>query len=311
MEKFSSIRRVVGKVSENGKKTILQESGKRFGNQDYEELKDKEREKTPKELQIINLANQLTNEIRQKYGLPVFDVPPENIHVIKKDEWLSKRSDGAYRQWLQYIVLKERPAGIGFMKIVVHEMLHFKSYNALQVVDSDDDIIGCYRTGLTVGMRDGKDGFFRNLDEAVVEEMTKNILIKLTNNPLFAEEVRQTREIMNKYPDAKKNNGKYLFDSDTFYAKVENGSNKINTANFTKKEERKILSILIDKLFKRNKEEFKSREDIFEIFSRAMMTGNIIPIGKLIDHAFGSGVFRKIGELDKNIQEQENFINSL
>ena len=68
---------------------------------------------------------------------------------------------------------------------------------------------------------------------------------------------------------------------------------------------------MIDKLLERNKIKFQNKEEIFEIFSMAMMTGNILPIGKLIDGTFGAGVFRKIGELDDDIREQEKLVNSL
>jgi hypothetical protein len=307
MEKFSSFERVVGKASENEKKGILKEKDAQFNNQYFEELTDKEREKTPKELQIINLANQCTNEIRKKYGLSSFDIPSKNIHIIKKDKW-PKEESAFYSSMMQAMALREQSAGVVFMKKVVHEMLHFKSYNALQVMDND---IGEYRVGLTVSTRDGENMYFRNFNEAVVEEMTKNILAKFAGNPLFVEEVNQTNGIINRNYDAKMSNGENLFDRDTFYAEMENGSNKINTESFTKEKERKILSILIDKLFERNKEIFKSREDIFEMFSRAMMTGNIIPAGKLIDNTFGVGIFRKIGELDEKINEQEKFVHSL
>ena len=310
MKKFSSFDRVIGKVSDNEKKKILKEKDEQFKDQKFEELRDMEREKTLKELKIINLANQYTNEIRKKYGLSAFNILPENIHIIKKDKW-PKEGDAFYSSMMQAIALREQSASIVFMKKVVHEMLHFKSYNSLQITTVNNSKINEYRVGLTVSARDGNEMHFRNFNEAVTEEITKNIITKLLNDPLFAEEIKKTGEIINRRYDAKMSNGEDLFDKDTFYAEMKNGSNKINAESFTKEKERKILNILIDKLFERNRESFKKREDIFEMFSKAMMTGNIIPIGKLVDRTFGVGIFRKIGELDKNIQGQENFVNSL
>lgn len=310
MEKFSSFERVVGKASEDEKKKILKEKDAQFDNQYFEELKESEREKTPKELQILDLANRCTNEIRQRYGLSAFDIPSQNIHIIKKDKW-PKEESAFYSSMMQAVALREQSASIVFIKKVVHEMLHFKSYNALQIINGDDGKLGEYRVGLTVSTRDGESIYFRNFNEAVVEEITRNILAKLASNPLFVEDVKQTSGIIDRHYDAKMSNGKNLFDRNTFYAEMENRSNKINTESFTNEKERKILNILIDKLFEHNNELFKSRKDIFEMFSRAMMTGNILPIGKLIDHTFGEGVFRKIGELDEKISEQEKFVNSL
>jgi hypothetical protein len=308
MEKFTSFERVVGKANENKKNEIIKEKEWQFNNQEFQELIGKEREKTPKELQIIELANRLTNEIRQKYDLDLFNIPSKNIHIVKKNEW-PKKASAIYVSMAQSVALQEQAASIVFMKKVVHEMLHFKSYNALQILD--DGSADEYRVGLTVSMRNGKGLRFRILNEAVTEEMTRSILAKVANNPLFSAEIKETNEIIKKHLNAMTNDGKYLFNSDTIYAKMEDGSNKINIESFTNTIGRKILSILIDKLFEQNKEDFRNREDIFEMFSKAMMTGNIISIGKLIDRTFGEGVFRKIGELDENIQEQDNFINSL
>lgn len=310
MEKFSSIERVVGKVSADEKRDILQGIESQFSDQYFEKLEDKEREKTPTEIEIINFANQCTNEIRNKYGLPDFNIPEKNIHVIKKEKWPRENNDALYNSMMQAVALKENSANIVFMKKVVHEMLHFKSYNALQVKD-DDSEIDEYRSGLTVKTRQGENMYFRNLNEAVTEELTKNIFRKIANNPLFTKEIIKTVEIMRKYPDAKTNKGEYLFDDDTFYAKMDTKEDEISTESFTKEKERKILDTLIDKLFERNKEVFKKREDIFEMFAKAMMTGNILSIGKLIDRTFGKGVFRKIGELDEEIEEQQRFVSSL
>jgi hypothetical protein len=310
MEKFSSIERVVGQVSESEKKEIFEDSCNQFNDQYFQELEDKEREKTPIEIEIINLANQCTNEIRKKYGLPDFDIPAKNIHVIKKDKWPRENEDALYNSMMQAVALKETSAKIVFMKKIVHEMLHFKAYNALQV-KNDNFEVDEYRSGLTVSTRDGERMYFRNFNEAVTEEMTKSILAKMVENKLFVEEIKKTGEVMGAHPDAKMSNGNYLFDNNTFYAELKNGSNEISTARFTKEKERKILNILIDKLFERNKENIKSRDEIFEMFSEAMMTGNIISIGKLIDNTFDKGTFRKIGELDERIGEQEKFVDSL
>ena len=147
---------------------------------------------------------------------------------------------------MQAIALREQSASIVFMKKVVHEMLHFKSYNSLQITTVNNSKINEYRVGLTVSARDGNEMHFRNFNEAVTEEITKNIITKLLNDPLFAEEIKKTGEIINRRYDAKMSNGEDLFDKDTFYAEMKNGSNKINAESFAKKKERRILNILME-----------------------------------------------------------------
>ena len=328
MEKFSSFERIVGNIPEAEKEQILRDKGERFDDQVFEDLKNKEREKTPEELQIITLANEATNEIRQRYGLENFNIPPENIHVITEEAWPRKeRSVAFYNSMLQGIVAREQPAKIVFMKKIFHEMLHVKSYGAAQITTGENPELDEYRLGLTVRTRDGKNIYFVNLNEAITEEMTMMFGEKFFDNPLFAKETKQTRDVITRYPRAVAGSGVPLFDDDTFYAEVDGKKSwgeavgrlfgarekpqKITTEGFTYQSERKILNTLIDKILERNPEKFQDREEVFEVFAKGMMTGNVLPVGRLIEKTFGNGTLRRIGELDQDMQAQEEFVNSL
>ncbi len=329
MEKFSSFERVVGNIPEAEKEKILREKGERFDDQIFEEFKGKEIKKTSEEMQIISLANEATNRIRQKYGLENFDIPPENIHIITEKAWPKDRekSDASYNPMLQGFIVREQPAKSVFMARSIHEMLHFKSYNALQVTSEENSELKEYRIGLNVITRDGKKMYFTNINEAVIEEMTKRIAAKLFHNPLFYKETKQTKDIIMRYPRAVTDSGEPLFVEETFYAEVggkkswgeavgrlfgaQEKPKKIITERFGYKPEREILNTLIDKILERNSEKFKDREEVFEIFAKGMMTGNILPVGRLIEKTFGNGTLRRIGELDQDIKAQEDFVNSL
>jgi hypothetical protein len=314
MEKYSSFERVVGKATKDEKQKILNKSEENFFSQRIEDLTGKEREKKPEEIEIINLANQCTNEIRRKYGLKKFDIPAQNIHIIKKEEWPDNDNDASYVSMLQAIGIKEHPAKFVLMKKVIHEMLHFKSYNAVQVVDGEDGHIDEYRMGLNVHSRDGKTMYFRNLNEAVTEEMTKMLMGRFIEHPLFIEETMQSRDLARRGRDMRSVKNERLFDENTYYAEVEDMGNdrvRINAESFTKVQERRILGKLIDKIFEKNKNEFRNKQEIFEMFATSMMTGNIMAIGKLIDKTFTMGTFRKIGESDGEIDKQEKFVDSL
>jgi hypothetical protein len=327
MEKFSSFDRVVGKASEAEKERILQKAAERFDNQAFENLKGKEREKTAEELQVIALANELTNNLRRQYELEDFDIPPRNIHVITESAWKESGETGSalYASSRQAVATREQPANIVFMEKVAHELLHFKSYGALQV-PVDQNKVGEYRLGLIVHARDGKTEYFRNLNEAVTEELTKRLLANVQNHSLIKAEIEQSRTIRDRYPHAMGKDGP-LFNSDTFYAEVEGKKSwgeavgrmfgfpeptkKISVERFTYAPERKMFNMLVDKLFERNKEQFSDREEVFEVFAKGMMTGNLLEIGRLVDGTFGSGTLRHIGELDGDIKEQIKYIESL
>jgi hypothetical protein len=72
-----------------------------------------------------------------------------------------------------------------------------------------------------------------------------------------------------------------------------------------------MLNTLIDKLFDRNKDKFFDREEVFDVFARAAMTGRMVPLGRLVDTTFGAGTFRLIGESDSDIQKQIALVDSL
>ncbi len=328
MAKHSSFERVIGNIPESEKEQILRNKEERFDDQIFEDLQGKEREKTPQELQIISLANKATNEIRQRYGSESFDIPPQNIHVITEEAWPREKSTAFFKPMLQTVAMREKLSDIAFAKTVFHEMTHFKSYGALQMIHGEDPEFAEYRLGLTIYSRDGKAMYFRNLNEAVTEEVTKRFIKKLFKDPFFSDETRQTEDIIGKYPRAVTESGKSLFDEDTFYAETQSNKSwkesvdrlfgklfgsrvKISTESFTYKQERKVLNMLIDKILERNPEKFQDREEVFEIFAKGMMTGNILPVGRLIERTFGKGALRGIGELDHDVEAQESFVATL
>ena len=204
-------------------------------------------------------------------------------------------------------------------------MLHFKSYNALQVTTEKGKLTQ-YRTGLKMRSRDGKRLYFKSLDEAVIEELTKRLVTELKGNTLFEDEVRKTEEIIIKYPKAKSTKGTPLFDKDTVYAEVEDKKSwgasvgrlvglgemfkKINTNKFTYPLEREILDIITKKILEKNTDQFDDTEEVFELFAKAVMTGNVLEVGKLIDTSFGVGTFRSIGK-NSSIQTKIEFVKSL
>ncbi|MFZ1626674.1 MAG: hypothetical protein WAT81_02605 [Candidatus Moraniibacteriota bacterium] len=160
-------------ISQNhSKKTILDDETAIFRDQDIPGFESVEQPKSPEQIAILELVNTETNEVLKRYGLESFDIPPKNYHVIKESEWKSK-GVAFYRPNLQFVAMVEQPANIVFMTKAFHETLHFKSYNALQITIGDTKEQKDYRIGLAVTSRDGKREFFRHLNEAVTEELTR------------------------------------------------------------------------------------------------------------------------------------------
>ncbi|TAK95620.1 hypothetical protein EPO05_03615 [Patescibacteria group bacterium] len=311
MGKLSSFERVVGRASEADKEEVLQEAKARFNNQEFRDLQGKERPKTPEDLQIIDLANQVTNGLRREYGLGNFDIPSQNIHIINKEDWPNDKEGAFFTPMLQTIGAVEQPSRLVLMKNIIHEMLHFKSYGALQFVHGDEARVDQYRGGLTVHTRDGENVYFTDLDEAVTEELTRQLLKQVAGDSLLVQEIKETQRVMRENPDAITGTGELLFGEETYYAEIDNQSEVITTESFTRTKERAILNTLMNKILEFNGQEFKDREAVFAVFVKAMLTGNILPLGRLIDMTFGGGTFKQIGELDKNIEKQRQYVESL
>jgi hypothetical protein len=277
-------------------------------------------------LELIELANQATNALRHVDGLGDYEVSPENIHIIRENDWPDDMKGNAlYDSECQAIVLREQGANIVFFKKIVHEMIHFKSYNAVQVTLSENPEITEYRVGLVVETRDGRAQYFNNLNEAVTEEIAKQI-VERVEHPLLQRDRAETEKVRSLYPHAVRDgSGVPFFDDDTLYARLADTtvvkdrigrvlgaerSRALTGEDFGYTRERNILHHLIEKLLQRNPQ-FEDASEINDLFRKGMMIGNILLLGRLIDGTFGRGTLRHIGELDSNISAQEAFVKSL
>lgn len=310
-EKSSSFERVVGSgLEEADKVNILRSMAERFDDQKFEELEGLERKKNSEELQIISLTNEATNALRRTYGLESFTIPADNIHIVEAAKWQEEVAS-IFSPLHQGIVMEEERSRLVLAERTFHELVHFKSYGALHIRE-EDRVLDEYRSGLVVRRRSDGKHYFDSLNEAVTEELTKRFIESHSDNPLFKEEIEATAEIKKQNPDAVDSEGNPFFREDTFYVSVtgeKEGEKLLEGAEFTYREEREVLHVLIDKLYQKKTEEFRDREEVFDLFARSMFTGNILPLGRLIDRTFGKGTFRKIGEAE--LEEQKRIVEQL
>lgn len=273
----SSVTRIVGKDIAIPKEKIMENIRESFRYQPFQNQwrrvpnkwgSMKEREKTSEELQIISIVNDVTNQILKKYDLEKFDIPPENIHVMKRSivlkiyEFLSlSKQKGTFNQDREMAKIVDPASKMDFANNLLHEMIHFKSYNAIQREMDEKECLGSYRVGLEVVSRDGKNLYFNFLNEAVTEELTLRTLPQIVEQPVLQDEKSKIND----------------------YSSYEKG--------------REYLNDLVDVIFRENEDKFKDRDEVFEIFFKAMMTGNILPLGRIIEKTLGKGSFRRIGEI--------------
>ena len=84
-EKKSSIEKVVGGTDQE-KEEVARILEERFRDQNLEEIKKVELEKTPEQVKIIELVNKETNDLLVKYNLPEFNIPSQNVHILNEED---------------------------------------------------------------------------------------------------------------------------------------------------------------------------------------------------------------------------------
>jgi hypothetical protein len=314
--KKSSIKKIIGNVDEERKEEIQKELAKRFNKQEFEGLKEKEIKKTPEQIEIIKLINDETNKLLKKYYLPKFDITPNNVHILKGNDYEKFKPGISWatfeKNFQSVFVNKEKvKTNLNFACINFHEFVHFK---ALQSLREYKEELNTYQSGLEIYLKSQKI-IFSNLNEAVTEKLTKkfynNILKK---HPLFKKRIKENKKIIKHKGDKYiKSIANDIYDSYEENIFLPNGrilETTIHYSQFCYSEQRKILNTLIEKLYSKNTDQFKNKEEVFDIFAKSAFTGKL-NWGKLVNKTFGKGTFKKLAQLDENVEELGKFVENL
>jgi hypothetical protein len=318
MEKIPSFGDVVGNLSDGDKEKVVGFVEKRFEDQTFVDLVEGvEVEKSPEQLRVIELVNKATNEVVEQYGGEAFDIPLKNIHILRKEEYTKRGRDeeaGSFSPLTQAILIQDEPSLVTFAHKVFHEMLHFKSHHAVQLIEGDKPKIDIYRTGLVAVSRDAKKDYFNEINEAVVEELTLRHIKKLWSDPLFKETMERSDELVSRLDSAEDILHAEEVKEITLFGKVSSFINgtKADATFFSYPRQRKVLSTLISKIYERNSEAFKNKDEVFGLFAEGEVTGNLLTIGRLIENTFGKGTLRSLGEFTKmDLDGMEKFVEGL
>ena len=318
-EKHSSVRKIIGSASEEHKGKIKEEMKRRFDNQDsvweyVPGLKEKEIEKTPEEIEIIKLVNNKTNEFLSKLELEKFNVFTNNVHLFKQKDYQEFLGDGLaeFFPYGQNIFISGTQSRLKFTESCIHEMSHFKSFQTFQAKEKKPAVMR--QIGLLIDIKPKKK-LFEHLNEAVTEEVTKRIFYSLISQKpkLLEKEIEETERIKKEFlaRGNDKNNVDDIYFAQTYPVSI-NGKKEYTTETegFHYFQERKILNNLIEKIYLKNKDKFKDKEEVFDLFAKSAFTGKL-SWGILIDRTFGKGTFKRLAQLDKNVDELEKFVDNL
>ncbi len=246
-------------------------------------IEDLEINKSERDIELIDIANKAVSEYLTKYGRGKnLIIPIENIHLLKEGG-TEKFTDGifiggAHSTLYGSIVIDRMKSDVDCVLRLFHELFHTKSYQAIQLTTAEKPEkrkLDTYRSGFSVTSRDGSITYFKDVEEAVIGYMTKKFYHEvLSKEKSFSEEIsRLTSE--GKEPD------------------------------FSRAVEQERGMKLVDEIYKVNRDSFKNKEEIIDLFVEAQVTGKLMKVGRLIEKTFGKGSFRKLGKGELKVEKHE------
>ena len=86
------------------------------------------------------------------------------------------------------------------------------------------------------------------------------------------------------------------------------GSGGYKWVSYPYHDERQQFNALVDELYVKNKDDFESREQVFDLFANATLTGRLLTVARLIEKTFGKGSFRMIGERSADKSDRDGSV---
>lgn len=294
-ESRSSVDRIVGGTPEE-QASLRESMGARFRDQGrFTDLERHEREKTPFEREAIAWADRVTDAMRGHYGLPPRPIPAENVHILQRNEETERTRKSTFSVYRQAFMVLEGKTERESLKIIFHEMTHFKSFTS---IEPDGDDMQDRRLGLTVSK--GRERAFNHLNEAVTEELAKRFFRMLEQRDARKETYTLQPQLAASMADMRQGRRDFPKDAEDAMEVIitpkPNGSSDYTFHTFTYPDERKALNLLVNKLAAKLPEKFPDREAAFELFARSMFTGQLLDLARSVEGAFGQGKFRELGE---------------
>lgn len=313
-QKESGINRVVGFESEK-EEEFLQYFKDKF---ETNTADSKEKEKTSEEQEMIERINTGMKDFLTQYGVEAIEISSDNVHVLDKTKFTEAElkkiqeqfgtENGFYSALKQGVaIMKDYDASkLSFLQTLVHEMLHLQGFYSYQkssqetadltLSNKDESAsMNIRRSGFSIGTTDGKRLLFHKLNESVITELEIRFeKMYMTKWPELEEELKARDEYIKQV--AERDRAPIEKVSQTVAEIKGDKSTGYIWVSYPYYEERQQFNSLVDKLHERNKDDFESREQVFNLFADATLTGRLLPIARLIEKSFGKGSFRMIGE---------------
>jgi hypothetical protein len=266
-----------------------------------------ERDKTHSEYEIIgDVLVRIPEFVRDYGGVPVANVTPNSVRFLDASKLTDEQHNtfkgerGWYNLPDQTIVIYPTSSRLRTAEAIVHELMHLNSFASLSLVkdkkypeelriQADDNSLAVRRIGLSMFDGSGTIRYFRDLDEAIIEELTRRFDGRYFETIPALHDERAERENMRSRVEKEPGDIAAVATR-----QLEDGTWETEVFPYAYAKERARLNALVREIYERNTSEFASEEDVFKVFAGAVLSGRLLRLAKLIDKTFGKGTFQKL-----------------
>lgn len=295
-ERTSGLSEAVG-YNEEEEKQLHADAENVFYGPFFEEW---EREITPEEREIIEGVLSKLPEFVKRYGGKPLPLTEDHVHIVDEEKITEDAKSqfngtgGKYDFINQAVIIRmEAELQWGKNKLyfahkVLHELLHFSSFQSYQK-DKKFRAKG-RRAGFSVRVRGGAEFYFDSIDEALIQEA----VIKF-DEEYFSEIPALSEELQKREVVREKIKAEGVMPADMISVIGQNGE-PLPHAYFS--EIQKLRGIIHD-IYLANADGISSEEEVKNEFLRAVFSGRLLKVAKMVEKWGGKGAFRRLGALTK------------
>lgn len=321
--------RIIGNASPKTKEQVKKEITEALFNhfeslspQEQEQLRKFEYPKSEKELAVINFANKETALLMQEAGIEPYDVPAGNYHIIPSELYRKiVGNDGnattlMRKQGIFFDAQSFRDNPVNFGAVALHETLHLKAHFSMEVQEEGDTINTTrYREGLMIhSLQNSNLGkyhyhcHFAGLNEGIVAESEKRLLMKLLDLPELAEEKEwltsdEAKKIKEELVEKKE-----IPEEDIIWV-GKKGEDDWKVVSYN--QQRNVLNYVCTEIQKQFPDQYQSADDVYKTFLNANFTGRLLILAGIVEKTFGEGSFRLLGNMDTERPDATLHLESL
>jgi hypothetical protein len=306
-EKQSGIERIL-KTSPEEEAALLRHFERALKNQETDPY---EKEKDPEDVEIIDgILARISDFVHDYDGKTVPGLKAVNVHLIDTDKLTPEQKAAIESVDVGAIcdfrtqsaaVLPEKDSRLITAQRIVHELMHLHAFTSLEAEKEPSSesspmltIEGAKlyprRIGFGVFDKTHSKRYFRELDEAIIEELSSRFDARyFAQFPTLAPEL----EIRTKMRQTVKRDAGEIAAVTT----KQRGDGQWNTSirSWRYGDQRAKLHSLIHDIYEMHGSDFASEDEVFNVFAKAVMTGRLLEVARLVEGTFGKGSFVKLG----------------